>query len=108
MSGGEVVGWTPDVSAILWCRMLSALGDVNTLENPALHEQVFQYLLDLNSTMGKVNLYISTFVLKNTNHNYYNFLQIYQNQGLVEEETYVSLGLVPPISIIAPWCFQVN
>lgn len=64
MSGGEVKGWTPDVSAILWCRMLSALGDVNTLENPALHEQVFQYLLDLNSTMSKVNLQISSFVLK--------------------------------------------
>lgn len=35
-------------------------------------------------------------------------LQIYQNQGMVEEETYASLELVPPISIIAPWCFQVT
>lgn len=55
MSGGEVRGWTPDVAAILWRRMLSALGDLNTLENPLLHEQVFQRLLDLNSTMTKVN-----------------------------------------------------
>lgn len=55
MSGGEVRGWTPDVAAILWRRMLSALGDLNTLENPVLHEQVFQRLLDLNSTMTKVN-----------------------------------------------------
>jgi hypothetical protein len=55
MSGGEIKGWTPDVAAILWRRMLSALGDVNTLENPVLHEQVFQYLLDLNTTMTKVN-----------------------------------------------------
>lgn len=55
MSGGEVRGWTPDVAAILWCRMLSALGDVNALENPVLHEQVLQYLLDLNATMTKVN-----------------------------------------------------
>jgi len=55
MSGGDVRGWTPDVAAILWRRMLSALGDVNTLENPLLHEQVFQYLLDLSTTMTKVN-----------------------------------------------------
>ncbi|XP_026816588.1 ral GTPase-activating protein subunit alpha-1 isoform X1 [Rhopalosiphum maidis] len=84
MSGGDVRGWTPDVAAILWRRMLSALGDVNTLENPLLHEQVFQYLLDLSTTMTK----------------------IYQNQGMVEEETFVSLELVPPISVISPWCFQ--
>lgn len=58
MSGGEVRGWTPDVAAILWRRMLSALGDVNLLENPILHERVFQYLLDLNATMTKVNEYI--------------------------------------------------
>jgi len=57
MSGGDVRGWTPDVAAILWRRMLSALGDVNTLENPLLHEQVFQYLLDLSTTMTKVNQY---------------------------------------------------
>lgn len=62
MSGGEVRGWTPDVAAILWRRMLSALGDVNTLENPVLHEQVFQYLLDLNATMTKVRNY--SFILK--------------------------------------------
>lgn len=55
MSGGDVRGWTPDVAAILWRRMLSALGDVNSLENPLLHEQVFQYLLDLSTTMTKVN-----------------------------------------------------
>ncbi|XP_050439323.1 ral GTPase-activating protein subunit alpha-1 isoform X2 [Adelges cooleyi] len=84
MSGGDVRGWTPDVAAILWRRMLGALGDVNTLENPVLHEQVFQYLLDLNATMTK----------------------IYQNQGMAEEENSVSLELVPPISIISPWCFQ--
>jgi len=73
MSGGDVRGWTPDVAAILWRRMLSALGDVNTLENPLLHEQVFQYLLDLSTTMTKVksievcysflNLYTSVFFI---------------------------------------------
>ncbi|VVC33952.1 Hypothetical protein CINCED_3A022064 [Cinara cedri] len=84
MSGGEVRGWTPDVAAILWRRMLSALGDVNLLENPILHERVFQYLLDLNETMTK----------------------IYQNRSMVEEDNYASSDLVPPILIIAPWCFQ--
>lgn len=62
MSGGEIRGWTPDVAAILWRRMLSALGDLNTLENPVLHEQVFQRLLDLNSTMTKVNQQIIVFI----------------------------------------------
>lgn len=55
MSGGETKGWTPDVAFKLWHRMLIALGNVNTLENILLHEKVFQYLLDLNSTMTKVN-----------------------------------------------------
>jgi len=67
MSGGEIKGWTPDVAAILWRRMLSALGDVNKLENPVLHERVFQYLLDLNATMTRV-IYLytssSTYILK--------------------------------------------
>lgn len=27
---------------------------------------------------------------------------------MVEEETYATLELVPPISIIAPWCFQAS
>lgn len=27
---------------------------------------------------------------------------------MVEEETFVSLELVPPISVISPWCFQVS
>ncbi|XP_050530859.1 ral GTPase-activating protein subunit alpha-1 isoform X4 [Daktulosphaira vitifoliae] len=84
MSGGDIRGWTPDVAAILWRRMLGALGDINALENPVLHEQVFKYLLDLNTIMTK----------------------IYENQGMVKEECFASLDLVPPISIIAPWCFQ--
>jgi len=57
MSGGEIKGWTPDVAAILWRRMLSALGNVNKLENPILHEQVFQFLLDLNTTMTRVKIF---------------------------------------------------
>lgn len=57
MTGGEIVGWTPDVAIILWYKMLSALGDINSLENPVLHEQIFQYLLDLNTTMTKVRCY---------------------------------------------------
>lgn len=27
---------------------------------------------------------------------------------MVEEETFVSLELVPPISVISPWCFQAS
>lgn len=55
MSGGEVKGWTPDVAALLWRRMLGALGDVNKLENPNLHEQLFRFLLDLYEIMTKVS-----------------------------------------------------
>jgi hypothetical protein len=34
--------------------MLGALGDVNQLTNPALHSQVFEYLVELCDTLAKV------------------------------------------------------
>lgn len=55
MAGGAERGWLPDVAVVLWRRMLGALGDVNRLADPALHAQVFDYLVDLNETMVKVS-----------------------------------------------------
>ena len=54
MAGGSVRGWLPDVAVVLWRRMLGALGDVNQLTDPALHSQVFEYLVELCDTLAKV------------------------------------------------------
>jgi hypothetical protein len=54
MAGGSVRGWLPDVAVVLWRRMLGALGDVNELTDPALHKQVFEYLVELCDTLAKV------------------------------------------------------
>ncbi|KAL4238881.1 Ral GTPase-activating protein subunit alpha-2 [Mactra antiquata] len=51
MAGGSYQGWLPDVSVILWRRMLGALGDVNKIEDPAIHASVFEHLCDLQETL---------------------------------------------------------
>lgn len=40
LCGGTARGWLPDVAAVMWKRMLGALGDVNKILNPKLHAQV--------------------------------------------------------------------
>lgn len=55
MGGGSIRGWLPDVAAILWLRMLGALGDVNKIQDPALHAHVFQFLNELFETLSKVS-----------------------------------------------------
>lgn len=54
MSGGTVRGWLPDVSVVLWRRVLGLLGDPNDVSLPQIHEQIFKYLLDLTETLIKV------------------------------------------------------
>lgn len=54
MAGGGVRGWLPDVAVVLWRRMLSALGDVNNIQDPTLHGQVMDYLVQLTHTLIKV------------------------------------------------------
>lgn len=54
MAGGGVRGWLPDVAVVLWRRMLSALGDVNNIQDPVLHGQVMDYLVQLTQTLIKV------------------------------------------------------
>ncbi|PSN32061.1 Ral GTPase-activating protein subunit alpha-2, partial [Blattella germanica] len=72
MAGGSVRGWLPDVAVVLWRRMLGALGDVNQLSDPALHNQ------------------------------------IRLNQGVSGDNqvTPPPPDLIPPLNIIAPWCFK--
>lgn len=87
MAGGGVRGWLPDVAVVLWRRMLSALGDVNNIQDPVLHGQVMDYLVQLTQTLIKIRL----------------------NQGISgdNQATPPSPELVPPLTVIAPWCFKV-
>ena len=55
MAGGTVPGWTPDVAVVLWQRMLGCLGDVNKIEDPDIHANVFVYLCDLLDTLFRVS-----------------------------------------------------
>ncbi|KAI5706364.1 hypothetical protein M8J75_007340 [Diaphorina citri] len=89
MSGGGVRGWLPDVAVVLWRRMICALGNVNTIQDPALHSQVFSHLVDLSTTLNKMRL----------------------NQGVITGDTMPSPApslpdLVPPLTLVAPWCFE--
>lgn len=83
--GGTATGWLPDSTAIMWKRMLGALGDVNRIPKSELHAQVFKHLLDM--TM--------------------NLIKIKQNQGIStdNQSTPSPPTLVPPIGIVAPWCY---
>lgn len=84
--GGHVKGWLPDVAVILWRRMLSALGDVNHLTEPRLHAEVFEYLVKLTDTLVKIK----------------------NNQGVSgdNQSTPEPPELVPPLTLIVPWCFE--
>lgn len=83
--GGAIRGWLPDVAVILWRRMLGALGDVNQISDPKLHAQVFEYLIKLTETLIKIK----------------------QNQGVSPDNmsTPQAPELVPPLTLILPWCF---
>ncbi|CAG9813221.1 unnamed protein product [Phaedon cochleariae] len=83
--GGTVRGWLPDVAVILWKRMLGALGDVNQISDPKLHSQVFEYLVKLTDTLIKIN------------HN--------QSISTDNMSTPQAPELVPPLTLILPWCF---
>ncbi|XP_049857449.1 probable Rho GTPase-activating protein CG5521 isoform X1 [Schistocerca gregaria] len=86
MAGGTVRGWLPDVAVVLWRRMLGALGDVNQISSPVLHAQVFDYLVELSDTLIKIRM----------------------NQGVSVDGlcTPPPPDLIPPLKIIAPWCFK--
>lgn len=83
--GGTARGWLPDVAAVMWKRMLGALGDVNKILNPKLHAQVLKHLVDITESLIKIR----------------------QNQGISNDNqsTPSPPNLVPPIGIFTPWCY---
>lgn len=70
MAGGGVRGWLPDVAVVLWRRMLSALGDVNNIQDPTLHGQVMDYLVQLTQTLIKVRFTEYEVLINVTNSGY--------------------------------------
>lgn len=64
---------------------LGALGDINQISDPKLHSQVFDYLVKLTDTLIKIN----------------------HNQGISSDNmsTPQSPELIPPLTLIVPWCF---
>lgn len=85
LAGGTAKGWLPDVASIMWKRMLGMLGDVNKILNPKLHAQVFKYLVNMTECLIKIRL----------------------NQGISTDNvsTPAPPNVVPPVSIITPWCY---
>ena len=60
LSGGQLIGWTPDVAVVLWRRMLGILGDINKVKDPDIHAQVYEHLCDLMETLLNVRHLIVT------------------------------------------------
>jgi len=85
LAGGTAKGWLPDVAAVMWRRMLGALGDVNKILNPKLHAEVFRYLVNITESLIKIRL----------------------NQGISNDNqsTPTPPSLVPPVGIVLPWCY---
>lgn len=85
LAGGTAKGWLPDVAAVMWRRMLGALGDVNKILNPKLHAEVFRYLVNITDSLIKIRM----------------------NQGISTDNlsTPTPPTLVPPIGIVLPWCY---
>uniref|UniRef100_A0A8C8SKD0 Ral GTPase activating protein catalytic subunit alpha 1 n=1 Tax=Pelusios castaneus TaxID=367368 RepID=A0A8C8SKD0_9SAUR len=86
MAGGTLTGWHADVATVMWRRMLGILGDVNTIMDPEIHAQVFDYLCELWQNLAKIrdNLGISS-------------------DNLTSPSPPV---LIPPLRILTPWLFK--
>ncbi|XP_069391342.1 ral GTPase-activating protein subunit alpha-1 isoform X8 [Paralichthys olivaceus] len=86
MAGGSQTGWHADVATVMWRRMLGILGDVNSIKDPEIHAQVFDYLCELWQNLAKIrdNLGIS----------------------LDNQSSPPPPGLIPPLRILTPWLFK--
>ncbi|XP_053102322.1 ral GTPase-activating protein subunit alpha-2 isoform X2 [Hemicordylus capensis] len=86
IAGGNLIGWHSDSAAVLWRRILGILGDVNNIQSPKIHAQVFEYLYELWYKLAKIrdNLAIS----------------------LDNQSTPSPPVLIPPLRIFASWLFK--
>ncbi|XP_072842480.1 ral GTPase-activating protein subunit alpha-1 isoform X10 [Pogona vitticeps] len=86
MAGGTLTGWHADVATVMWRRMLGILGDVNSILDPEIHAQVFDYLCELWQNLAKIrdNLGIST-------------------DNMTSPSPPI---LIPPLRILTPWLFK--
>uniref|UniRef100_A0A8C2AFT2 Ral GTPase activating protein, alpha subunit 1 (catalytic) n=1 Tax=Cyprinus carpio TaxID=7962 RepID=A0A8C2AFT2_CYPCA len=86
MAGGTLTGWHADVATVMWRRMLGILGDVNSIKDPEIHAQVFDYLCELWQNLAKIrdNLGIS----------------------LDNQSSPPPPDLIPPLRILTPWLFK--
>ncbi|XP_066513820.1 ral GTPase-activating protein subunit alpha-1 [Hoplias malabaricus] len=86
MAGGSLTGWHADVATVMWRRMLGILGDVNSIKDPEIHAQVFDYLCELWQNLAKIrdNLGIS----------------------LDNQSSPPPPDLIPPLRILTPWLFR--
>ena len=49
-----ILGWLPDVAVVLWRRMLGSLGNINTIQDPVIHAQIYKYLIELFEILAKI------------------------------------------------------
>lgn len=50
------VGWTPVIAAVIWCRMLRILGDINEIQDPYIHSEAMVCLQDTWKALSNVSL----------------------------------------------------
>ncbi|XP_064622191.1 ral GTPase-activating protein subunit alpha-1-like isoform X2 [Lineus longissimus] len=86
LAGGTIRGWTPDVTVVLWRRMLGSLGDINDIKDPAIHASVYEYLCELMEVLIKIRDNLSV-----TSDN--------QSSPAPPE-------IIPPLMIFSSWLFK--
>uniref|UniRef100_A0A8C5N221 Ral GTPase activating protein catalytic subunit alpha 2 n=1 Tax=Leptobrachium leishanense TaxID=445787 RepID=A0A8C5N221_9ANUR len=86
IAGGNLIGWHPDSTAVLWRRILGILGDVNNIQSTKIHAKVFGYLYELWYKLAKIrdNLSIS----------------------LDNQSSPAPPVLIPPLRMFASWLFK--
>ena len=57
-SSPQSMGWTPVVAAVIWCRMLRILGDINDIQDPFIHAEALGCLQEIWKALYNVS-YIS-------------------------------------------------
>lgn len=113
MAGGSLTGWHADVATVMWRRMLGILGDVNSIKDPEIHAQVFDYLCELWQNLAKVSTdthrHYTHHAVRSGKHVHFSF-QIRDNLGisLDNQSSPPPPVLIPPLRILTPWLFKVD